>query len=670
MTGRRIMKKWMMIVLVLVLGILAGCGREGEEEAAEGQQEARFDYGLEGVISFAVDAEGMVYAAFAEEGEVCQYNSQGLLVDTCNMGEGTHYILSIWEDSLYSFTFGNTGFEIRRYDLQENRLTVCPLTGLSSSAKTMCVTDTDYYLIVYDDMAESEKPELYNENDNYFSMGEKVLRISRDGGSMEVLDLPHVIAMNRQEEDMLCFYAYDSEGGYYFQMYNWQNHTFEQKIYNNQFGYAYTFGLYQELAIISSSQTLTLCAADITDASVRADFGAGIMAYTGNAMQISGDSCYVLNSLSGSIERLNIKESIADNEPIICYAPELYSTVPYGCGYRIEASQLTNDEFALTVLAGNADYDICMMDTEQTFSRNMRNQGAYYPLNDVPGVQEYLDSCHDYIREAATDENGMIWMIPVQVKVPCFLYQEENCQEVGIDFSAIETYEDVLQFMEIAYANETCRGWYDARGYWYQGLLPQYINGYGLANGTASFAVELFREICSFLKRLDYDSEAISMSMKNTGETGMEEYYGHYLFQYDNICTYTEQEEVRFQMLSAAPLPQLVKGGNCPGTASCMYFSVNQNSANLENTLQYVSAFCKYMMQRKDTCMQKDMENWLFPDSGLTKDLFEVYADSEIYFELSEEMFWEDYLRYMQDEISLESFIAEAERKVNMYLNE
>ncbi len=658
------------MIAALIFLAFTGCSKPGGEEIPEREQSARFDYGLENVNAFAVDEEGMVYAAIAGEGTVCRYDRDGKVAGTYDMGEGVHYSLDIWNHCLYSFSFEDTGFEIREYDLQKKTLRSTPLTGLPSSVKNMCVTDRDYYMIIYDDATASEEVELYDENDNYFSMGEKVLRISRDGSSMEILDIPHVIAMNRRGEEKLCFYGYDGEGGYYFQEYNWSNHTFGEKMYNNQFGHAYSFALYQEIAIVSSNQEMTLCAAEITDERVKADFGAGIFAYAGNTLQISGNSCYVLNCLNGSIERLDLNASILENDPILCCTSEIYLPVPYGCGYRIETSKLSDEEFALTVLAGNADYDICMMDTQQTFSRNMRDQGAYYPLNEVPGVQEYLDSCHDYIREAATDETGRIWMIPVQVEVPCFLYQEENCQSIGIDFSTMKTYQDVLQFMEKAYANEACRGWYGGKGYWYQGLLPQYINGYGLAKDMPEFDTELFREICSFLKELDYQRESISMSMKNIGEVGTEEYYEKYLFQYDNICSYTEQEEMRFHHLSAAPLPQLEEGGSCPGTARCIYFSVNQNSANLENTLQYVSDFCSYMLGRRDTCMQKEIENWLFPESGLTKDLFQIYSDSKIYFELSEAMFWEDYMAYMGDEITLDAFIHEVERKADMYLNE
>lgn len=665
-------KRGIAIILTLVLAALTGCsGTEGNGVSAEGQQEARFNYGLENVSAFAVDTEGMVYAAVQGKGEAAKYDSQGALLDTYDLGEGEHTSLCLWGSCLYAFTFGSSGFEIREYDFQKQTMVSYPLSGCPSPAKAMCVTDTDYYLIVYDEMAETEAFEPYDENDGYYSMGEIVLRVSRDGSSMEAVDIPHVITMNSRDEDTLCFYAYDGDGGYYFQDYDWRENTFGEKIYNNQFGHIFSFALYQEQAIVSSSTDLMLCVAAITDESVRADFGAGIFAYTGNTLQTAGDNCYVLNSLNGSIERLNLSTSVMRNEPIVCYAPEMYLTVPYGCGYQIEASQLTDDEFALTVLAGNSDYDICMMDTGQTFSRNMRDQGAYYPLNDVPGVQEYLDSCHDYIREAATDESGRIWMIPVQVEVPCFLYREENCQEIGIDFSTMKTYEDVLRFMETAYEKESCREWYGIGGYWHQGLLAQYIAGYGMTEGTASFDTELFRKVCGFLKELDYNGESMNLFMKSSSEVGsMEEYYGKYLFEYDSTCTYTEQEEMRFQLLSAAPLPQIMEGGDCPSTARCIYFSVNQNSANLENTLQYVSAFCEYMVQRKDTCMQKDMENWLFPDSGLTEDLYQIYADSEIYFELSDEMFWEDYQRYMQGEITLDAFITEVERKVDMYLNE
>lgn len=665
-------KKATAIVCILVLTVLAGCKNAGGEESTVNQGQAgRFDYGLEEVIAFAADQDGSVYAAFRSQREIKKYNGKGELLGTYDLGEGEHTLICILGDCLFSFTFQGNGYVIQEYDLQKGTLVSYPVEECPSSADAMCVTDTDFYLIVCDEMSDTEDIERYDENDGYYSMGEKVLRISRADNTLETVGIPHVIAMNKKEEDMLCFYAYDEEGGYYFQDYNWKTNTFGEKIYNNQFGYAFSFALYQDQAIVSRSTGEGLAAAAITDESVRADFYDQAFVYKGNALQVVGDDCYLLNSFDESVERLDLRVSIIDNQPIVCYAPEIYLTVPHGCGYRIEADQLTDDEFALSVLAGNSDYDICMMDTSQTFSRNMRDQGAYYPLNDVPGVQEYLDSCHDYIREAATNENGQIWMIPVKVEVPCFLYQDQSCKEIGIDFSSVKTYEDILQFMETAYAVESCRGWYSTGGYWHQALLSQYIANYGIADGRANFDTELFRMICSFLKELDYDRADMNMIMKSVGEAGsMESYYEQYLFEYDDRCIYTEQEEVRFQYLSGAPLPQLEEGASCPGVARCFYFSVNQNSGNLKNTLQYVSAFCDYMTNRKDTCMQKEIGNWLFPDTKLTADLYEIYADNTIYFELSYEMFWEDYLRYRKDEITLDAFIGEVERKVDMYLNE
>ena len=65
----------------------------------------------------------------------------------------------------------------------------------------------------------------------------------------------------------------------------------------------------------------------------------------------------------------------------------------------------------------------------------MKNSNSFYPLNDIPGIEEYLDRCFPYVREAATKEDGTIWMLPFLVFVDGMLVQEVKFLQDNIIFS-------------------------------------------------------------------------------------------------------------------------------------------------------------------------------------------------------------------------------------------
>ena len=68
--------------------------------------------------------------------------------------------------------------------------------------------------------------------------------------------------------------------------------------------------------------------------------------------------------------------------------------------------------------------------------------------------------------------------------------------------------------------------------------------------------------------------------------------------------------------------------------------------------------------------MFREKSTYPFPDSSLTEDLYEIYSNAEICFELPSEIFWDKYTDFMNDKIDFTEFAEEVERKVNMYNNE
>ena len=136
------------------------------------------------------------------------------------------------------------------------------------------------------------------------------------------------------------------------------------------------------------------------------------------------------------IIRLKIESYMYDNKKITMLSNNFYDFyLPFGCGYTIEQQFLSDDEMALAMLSQDKNYDIYFVNSAQSISENIKNKGAFYPLNEVEGVQKYLDACFSYIRDAATNSDGDIWMLPISVDIPVIFYNEKTCKEYSIKLS-------------------------------------------------------------------------------------------------------------------------------------------------------------------------------------------------------------------------------------------
>ena len=76
------------------------------------------------------------------------------------------------------------------------------------------------------------------------------------------------------------------------------------------------------------------------------------------------------------------------------------------------------------------------------------------------------------------------------------------------------------------------------------------------------------------------------------------------------------------------------------------------------------------MMKRVDAYIFEDKNIYLFNDMNLANDLYDIYSNAEVSFSPSNEMFWNDYIEYIQNKISVDELAEEVERKTNMYMDE
>ena len=100
-----------------------------------------------------------------------------------------------------------------------------------------------------------------------------------------------------------------------------------------------------------------------------------------------------------------------------------------------------------------------------------------------------------------------------------------------------------------------------------------------------------------------------------------------------------------------------------------IFLSVNPNSEHLDDALDYISKLTQYQLTEPNTFVLKEDEGE-YTDSETVRQMIKLCTNAQIHFTYPSEIYWEDFSSYLSDKISLEQFIAEADRKLKVYLNE
>lgn len=659
------------IIISAFAAVLCSCaGTEGNEISAEPAYiNTRTDIGIENAVSFDVSKD-IIYVSFLDSPYICSYTAGGEKISEYYAGEGLNTPVCCDDNYVYVFSADSRSAGIRTVKIPDGETSFCPLE--ISTPLSMAAVSGKIYLVYrseyIDPYYESVK---FSENDNYIYQGEKAVCV--DINAAEVIDLPinNVLSLKKSVDGKLVFYAYDDIGGYYFTFYDTVKKSFSEKIYNNSVRDAFSFDYIPEKnsLIYSDFSNRKLVSVSLKESNVHTDFMYDVSAIGGNDLRYSGGSVYVLDAASGNIFNTCYSEAVKDNAEIKILSSEIYSETPYGCGYRIDTKMLSDSEFALSILAGDTDYDICMMSSMQPFSLNIRDKGAFYPLNGLPSAENYLESCFPYINTAARNTDGDIWMLPIAVDVPCIIYSPENCKKNGIEFNDGISWEYLLEAAERLYENSSLRGSYSLNQYQVQwDILNRYNYNYAFSDKDGGYDTPMFRRLCELLKANNRSPEFLrTRTDPFYMYPDLTAYYSNYLFEL-MMYKFSLSDSVPFDTLKAAPTPSL--GKNEKSCADCVYFCVNANSDNLSAALDYIDTYCSYMMTRNDSYMLADKSVYPYSGSQLSDDLYDIYSDAAVIFELPKEIFWDDVNGYISGKTDIDSMIAEIERKTDIYINE
>ena len=114
-------------------------------------------------------------------------------------------------------------------------------------------------------------------------------------------------------------------------------------------------------------------------------------------------------------------------------------------------------------------------------------------------------------------------------------------------------------------------------------------------------------------------------------------------------------------------MPSIVGGKEEKGVVYTTFYVVNPNSKRKEEAMEYLAMVAGYLEETESIYRTEEL---IGEYSELEKQVHDVYADAEIFFDYPEEVVGAEYMNYMTGESSLEEMIQEAERKFNIYLKE
>lgn len=669
--------KWFLLVCCLSV-FFTGCQneKEKEKEKEEVLQVSHEDFsyiGTEHADAITVDENGMLYTIRSEMPEfeptvdseavipqamheLCMYDLNGECVKKVNFELGNSSIQDlVIEDNVLYFILGcENQLKLVSVDMRTEQVKeLFVLTGYEKISELAWAGDYLYMIGKYKNV-ENKDYELHPDVMHYIYSNEKIGRINplADEIKLEVMNVDFPISIFETGKDTLVIYRYTEENGFGFLEFDaqagalseagWKNTATPINIVSGcENGYVFVRGehLYHGLY-------------DGTDAQISPEKF---------SIRRTGD--YVkgfLFCLDEGVKRICVTDIMQENAAIRVLMSDNTQNLPYGCGFRMERNSLSGEEFSLKVLALDTDYDLYGLSTREYCAYNLYKNGVFYSLNKVDGVEEYLDACFPYIKELAYNEDGDIWMIPVELAVPTILYNRNLCAENQVDISDM----DYMKFLSFTEEIEKIQPEKTSISFLVvvEELFAQYLSE------NDNFDTEVFRQYAEKLHDI-YQSQgswSFDFFMGREIRAGRipEAYYEYNIYN-DTLYDYAENLK-ESDIIGAMGVPKLSEQVSNIGTLT--FIAVNPESENLEATLDYISAYAKYMLAKKDSLLLADKD--MYTDTSFMEECYQVYANGSVRFAIDTEVYLETFIDYLFGELDLESAIAEMERRRKLYMEE
>lgn len=658
-------RKKMMPMLLTVAFFLSGCNKTdfikqnfNEEKFLHAMNGAsnQFSYDVvEYIRDYDIGDDGTLYAlqGFPEADgnvrtELHCYSPDGS--ETEDLGE-INASTVLWDDGKLYLTIGLDGvYSLNIYDPERGELTKLADTEIQPQ-NIVLIGDTIYYTGITEERLGMR--ELIGSKD--FEYDGTLLYSYKPGEkTAKPVDVEYPVAISETVSGELCVYAAD-ENGLYFMI-----GTEGKKIYND-LGRINSFGFVNEnnLVFCSDLNPISLNMGRIDSNSIYSELVENAAA---SRIKVRSVYVYYVNSFTQRLERINCSVFDKQNEIIRFLSPEYTFNKPFSIGYMTDYQELDNESFSLAVLSRDSSFDIFMINSYDGFSSNIRDKGSFYALNEVPNVREYLDKCFPYLKEAATDTEGNVWMLPISINLPVIVYNKETCTAAEFDFSGELSIDEFISLCESAYHSDYKNG-YDVQPYQLtHNLFTQYMAVHN------SFDTPELRKFAAFAKEKINLSQfpsylpTMNAAMNNLH---MPETEKAFLFSYLSDTDRVEWLS-GFESFDFCAVPGITE--NAKPVATCAFITVNPSSSNLDAALNYVSDLAEYLGERENSFMLSEQSAYT-ANRGI-ESVYDIVSVAEIGFNISDEIYFEPYLKYLSGGLTLDEFVSEADRRLSAYLNE
>ena len=674
------MKRWSLLVCLMFVCLPSGCKKEDVSTTLPLQEVWTMFETEENVFAYTLDENGNLYTL--EYDMNAQEESDGLTAE--KLAQMTpEEIMQLSPEELDQLAQnGPDCFFVRKYDAKgEREYSKALEDSLGSYVKTMAVKDGTVYFVPYTVTGEEMRAVLYSYcleteeltavkelpyfksvsrivpmEDCFYLLGSNVEGMpQRDSRKYEhtgemlfcytvsedkfvELGIEEPIDVCAAGEEELCVYAHMGDE-FCLLLFDTSRDSMKVMARKKEYKMANVAFSNEGQEVIYQTVSRGLVLSSLSDLAVESELYPDGRFWDNNICYVNGR--VACETGDGRIVQFPLKDVKCENKALRYITAKTETSEPFGCGYEMHRSVLEMDKFALKVMALDKDFDVCFVDSRDSYSYNLMKNGVFYPLNEIEGIQEYLDACFPYVRETATDKGGNIWMLPIAVDIPGLLVSREAMDEILIKKGM--TYREYCSAYE-ALSEEEKMVTENPASY-----SEAFIKRYILERGTVD--TEEFREVLQ------------GMAKSNSVQTeDIDDRYCRILFESDYRAYFALQYGTDATIYAEPKLTAEDKN-----VGSCMFLAVNPYSDNLETTLQYISALIAYTMEREDAPLF--FENRPVEETAYERSLYELYRDGTIAFSVDNDVY-AGYSDVLNGTLSLEEYIAETETKVKIFLNE
>lgn len=688
------MMRRLIFVCAFTLLCICGCGRQNAD-ANNAITEPDYVYEADSVKAFCVDDNRNVYIYCEDENKVFTYDKEENLINTLALQGKNYDGITLCGNKLYMYSLDNVAslVEISLSTSEEKAVFEHPkmyqlLNMVSAGNKVYILTQELGYTM--EELMSKSEPES-----GYHFWGEKLICYDTESKVMTDTDLEGVISICNKDEDSVLVYIFDRElGKFCFKTIKAGIIQPDVLLYsdNNTDNYFRTFSYDDilEKMIVNDYVKGALVSYDSKNTEKQSSF------YNINSLEpytrVECKDGYTYYISDGKLCRIFNSNYIKEYTTLTVYNSGYEYKLPEGTGFEIITKNVDDEILAMSMMAGDSDYDLVLLSTESPMAEQLRRVGAYEPLNKVKGMDEYLNSRFEYIGEAAKNYNGAYWMVPCYVSCDVLVYNEKLCAQNGLDTKNITN--EGLNELSWNISNLS-NGKQPL--YWEYNLVRDkdrlinlYLRDYVVTdNAKFSFESEIFIKYAKLLK-----------SEYGRGRTGENKYYGIKPYNYISEYGKTEEElqeeyleyysKVAFgefdrnglekyflesnalsygvdlgRLFEISAMPSLESGNN-KSLAKAYIVVVNPASQNKEAAMAYVENLVK-ILNVENIYTSKVLKSEY--DSMKIK-THEIYENAQIDFNYPKDIVQDDMVKYLNGEQTLESTIAEIQRKLDIYLKE